>query len=100
MGCQRTHDVLTEILEHASFAEGMATMLENEGAGFDDLERIFQANELLNRAGIDSISAGTTIAWAFECFERGLLTEADTGGLALRWGDAALVLRGLLLAVG
>lgn len=54
----------------------------------DDLERIFQANELLNRAGIDSISAGSTIAWAFECFERGLLTEKDTDGLRLTWGNA------------
>ncbi len=53
----------------------------------DDLEQIFHANELLNRAGIDSISAGATIAWAFECFERGLLTEKDTDGLRLTWGN-------------
>jgi hypothetical protein len=35
------HPTVTEILEHASFEDGVATMLENEGAGFDDLERIF-----------------------------------------------------------
>ncbi len=58
----------------------------------DDLERIFQANELLNRAGIDTISAGSTIAWAFECFERGLLTEKDTDGLRLNWGNAEAML--------
>jgi hypothetical protein len=35
------HPTVTEILEHASFEAGVETMLENEGAGFDDLERIF-----------------------------------------------------------
>ncbi len=58
----------------------------------DDLERIYQANELLNRAGVDTISAGSTIAWAFECFERGILTEEDTEGLQLRWGDGQAML--------
>ncbi len=52
-----------------------------------DLESIHRMNELLNRAGMDSISAGATVAFAFECYERGLLTSADTGGLELRWGD-------------
>jgi aldehyde:ferredoxin oxidoreductase len=45
-------------------------------------------SEALNRAGMDSISAGSTIGYAFECFEKGIITEADTGGLQLKWGDA------------
>ncbi|MDY0004417.1 MAG: aldehyde ferredoxin oxidoreductase family protein [Polyangia bacterium] len=58
----------------------------------DDLHVIFQINEELNRAGMDTISAGVTVAWAFEAFERGLLTTEDTGGLQLRWGDAGAAL--------
>ncbi|NOZ85239.1 MAG: aldehyde ferredoxin oxidoreductase family protein [Deltaproteobacteria bacterium] len=57
----------------------------------DDLLSIFHINEKLNRAGIDSISCGVTIAWAIEAFERGLLTEDDTGGIRLSWGDASAV---------
>jgi aldehyde:ferredoxin oxidoreductase len=43
---------------------------------------------LCNAYGLDTISTGTTIAWAMECFERGLLTAEDTGGLDLRFGNA------------
>ncbi|HSW36411.1 MAG TPA: aldehyde ferredoxin oxidoreductase N-terminal domain-containing protein, partial [Candidatus Limnocylindrales bacterium] len=53
-----------------------------------DRESIFYINELLNRAGMDSISAGNTVAYALECYEQGLLTKDDTGGLELRWGNA------------
>lgn len=59
----------------------------------DDLEAIFCISENLNRAGMDSISAGTTVAYAIECFENGILTEADTDGLQLRWGDAQAVIK-------
>jgi aldehyde:ferredoxin oxidoreductase len=58
-----------------------------------DLDLIFAVNERLNRAGIDSISAGGTIAFALECFEHGILTTADTGGLELKWGDAGDILQ-------
>ncbi|MBW2243156.1 MAG: aldehyde ferredoxin oxidoreductase C-terminal domain-containing protein [Deltaproteobacteria bacterium] len=57
----------------------------------DDLDAIFCISENLNRAGMDSISAGTTVAYAIECFENGILTEEDTDGLRLRWGDAEAV---------
>ncbi len=57
-----------------------------------DLESIFQINDLLNRAGMDSISAGGTVAFAMECFEKGLLTREDTGGLELTWGNSEAIL--------
>ncbi len=53
----------------------------------DDLETIYRCNEICNRSGLDTISAGGTMAFAIECFENGILTKADTGGLELRWGD-------------
>lgn len=59
----------------------------------DDLQVLMLANQRLNQLGIDSISFGCTLAWATECYERGLLTDADTGGIALRWGDGQTLLR-------
>jgi aldehyde:ferredoxin oxidoreductase len=53
----------------------------------DDVKSIFMANELLNRAGIDTISCATTLNWAFEAYERGVLTPEDTGGVELTWGN-------------
>ncbi|HID73310.1 TPA: aldehyde:ferredoxin oxidoreductase, partial [Candidatus Micrarchaeota archaeon] len=58
-----------------------------------DLVSIIRANELCDRYGIDTISAGEVIAWAIEAFEKGMLTREDTGGLELRWGDPDLVVR-------
>lgn len=55
----------------------------------DDLGAIAYANQLCNQHGVDTIAAGATMAFAIECFEKGLITGADTGGIELRWGDAA-----------
>jgi aldehyde:ferredoxin oxidoreductase len=52
-----------------------------------DIESIGKANELCNRYGLDTISCGATIAFAIECFENGLITEQDTDGLRLTWGN-------------
>ena len=52
-----------------------------------DLDSVLYMNELLNRAGMDSISAGNTVAWAIECYENGILTKEQTDGLELRWGN-------------
>jgi aldehyde:ferredoxin oxidoreductase len=59
----------------------------------DDLEAIAYANQLCNMYGLDTISCGATIAFAMDCFERGLLTEEDTGGVPLRFGDAEAMVR-------
>ncbi len=56
-----------------------------------DLDSLFEMNEALNRAGMDSISAGGALAFAIESFENGLLTLQDTGGLELRWGNTAAI---------
>lgn len=54
----------------------------------NDLNSIYNLSEYCNRAGIDTISAGSVIAFAIECFEDGLLTLEDTDGLELKWGDS------------
>ena len=60
--------------------------------GIDDLIAICKSNEMVNALGLDSISTGTTIAWAVECYERGILTDADTTGESLRFGNAEMVI--------
>jgi aldehyde:ferredoxin oxidoreductase len=57
----------------------------------EDIDAIFSINELLNRAGMDTISAGGTATFAIECFEKGILTTADTGGLELKWGNTKVL---------
>ncbi|MFQ5484624.1 MAG: aldehyde ferredoxin oxidoreductase family protein [Desulfobacterales bacterium] len=58
-----------------------------------DLKAIAKGNEICNRYCMDTISAGMTIAFACECFEKGVITKADTGGLHLRFGDGDLMIQ-------
>ncbi|MGD8996788.1 MAG: aldehyde ferredoxin oxidoreductase family protein [Anaerolineae bacterium] len=60
-------------------------------AMIDDLEAVIYAGHLCNVYGLDTISTGCTIALACEMFERGALTEADTGGLCIRYGDSEMM---------
>lgn len=59
----------------------------------DDLESIIRMNYLTNAYGLDTISAGSVIAFAMECFERGLLTKKDTDGIELTWGNPKAILQ-------
>jgi aldehyde:ferredoxin oxidoreductase len=52
-----------------------------------DAEAIAMANHICNSYGIDTISAGTIIAFAMECYEHGIITRKDTDGIDLKWGD-------------
>ncbi len=58
----------------------------------DNLESIIAAADLCNRYGVDTISVGTAVAFAIECYENGILTDDDTDGIKLNWGnDEAIV---------
>ncbi|MBI4767055.1 MAG: aldehyde ferredoxin oxidoreductase family protein [Deltaproteobacteria bacterium] len=59
--------------------------------GVADINTITMANFLCNEYGLDTISAGSTIAFAMECFEKGILTTQETGGLDIHFGDGDLV---------
>ena len=61
--------------------------------GIDDLAAIAKANELCNKYGMDTISCGATISWAFEAWSEGKLTPAETDGLDLSWGNAEAMVR-------
>jgi len=54
--------------------------------GVDDAAFALKMNTLVNDAGLDSITAGETIGWAFECAQRGIISSEDAGGLDLSWG--------------
>jgi len=53
-----------------------------------DMKSLIYENELCDMYGLDTISAGTTLAFAIECFENGLITKADTDGHELTWGNS------------
>ncbi|MEJ2759343.1 MAG: aldehyde ferredoxin oxidoreductase C-terminal domain-containing protein, partial [Anaerolineales bacterium] len=53
----------------------------------DDLDFIYQMNDLCDQYGMDTISTSGTIGFAFKLFEDGVLSTADTGGIPLKWGD-------------
>jgi aldehyde:ferredoxin oxidoreductase len=89
--------------------ETLASLGSN--CGISDLKAICKANELCQKYAIDTISTGTTISFAMECYEHGLFTKKDTGGIDLSFGNADSMLKvveligekrglGLLLAEG
>jgi aldehyde:ferredoxin oxidoreductase len=53
----------------------------------DNLESINLCNQICNRYGLDTIGTGGTVAFAIECYEKGIITAQDTGGVELGWGD-------------
>lgn len=61
--------------------------------GLLDMDKVVHNNKLVNELGLDSCSCGGAIAWAMECWQRGLLTAEDTGDLVLDWGDQELIER-------
>ena len=65
--------------------------------GVDRIESVIRLNNICNDLGLDTASTGSTIAWAMELYQRGLLTKEQTGGLELTWGDAELVERLLFM---
>ncbi|HVH58391.1 MAG TPA: aldehyde ferredoxin oxidoreductase C-terminal domain-containing protein [Vicinamibacterales bacterium] len=65
--------------------------------GIDRIESVIRLNNVCNDLGLDTASTGSTIAWAMELYQRGIIDEQHTGGLELTWGDAELVERLLFM---
>ena len=55
--------------------------------GVDKMEAIIAASQICDEFGIDTMTAGITIGFAMECFERGLISIEDTDGIELRFGN-------------
>ena len=65
--------------------------------GVDDLAAVAYGSALCNAYSLDTISTGVTISFAMECYEKGLLTPADTGGVELAFGNAGAMIRAIEL---
>jgi len=61
--------------------------------GIDDLKAISWANQLCNAYGLDTISTGSLISFAMECYENGILKKDDTAGMDLRFGNVEAMIR-------
>jgi aldehyde:ferredoxin oxidoreductase len=60
--------------------------------GCNNFETILAGNHLVNKYGLDTLETGSIIAWAMELYEKGILTDEDTQGLKLEWGNEQAVL--------
>lgn len=67
--------------------------------GVDNLAAVSMANQICNEYAIDTIAAGATIAFAMECYEKGVITKEQTGGLDLKFGNAEAMLKALDMLV-
>jgi aldehyde:ferredoxin oxidoreductase len=75
--------------------ESIAALGSN--CGLDNLKAIVKGNERCSAYSLDTISTGSTIAFAMECFEKGLLSTKDTGGIELRFGNDEAMLQSIEL---
>ncbi|MBK8420426.1 aldehyde ferredoxin oxidoreductase family protein [Candidatus Villigracilis saccharophilus] len=67
--------------------------------GVDDLAAVSMANQICNEYAVDSIAAGATIAFAMECYEKGVITKEQTNGLDLKFGNADAMIQALYMLV-
>ena len=58
----------------------------------DDVKAIAVANDICNKLGIDTISTGACIGLAMECYEKGIISKKDTGGMEIKWGDPEILI--------
>jgi aldehyde:ferredoxin oxidoreductase len=59
--------------------------------GIQEPEQVLRLNNILNDLGLDSASTGSSIAWAMELYQRGIITAKETGGLDLTWGNYPVI---------
>jgi aldehyde:ferredoxin oxidoreductase len=93
-GCPCPCGKYSKVKKYNSFVEGPeyeTIGLLGSNVGIDDIEAVAQANMLCDDLGIDTISTGNAIAWAMECYEKGIFTQDDTDGLDLKFGNVEAV---------
>lgn len=89
-GCPSPCGKYSRTKKYNSYVEGPeyeTIGLCGSNLGIDDIEAVAQMNLLCDDMGVDTISAGNAIGWAMECYERGIFTKQDTGGLDLKFGN-------------
>ena len=73
------------------FSEYETTAMIGTNLELEDVDDLLYANYLCNDLGVDTMTTGSVIGFAIECYERGVINDKDTGGLKLRFGDTPLV---------
>jgi len=63
--------------------------------GCRSMNTVLVGNHLVNDYGMDTLEVGSMIAWAMELYEKGLITEKDTPGLKLEWGNDEAVIEAI-----
>jgi aldehyde:ferredoxin oxidoreductase len=58
-----------------------------------DLGSLIAADSLCDKLGLDTVSTGNSIGFAYELFQRGIITKKDTDGLELKWGDHGTMMK-------
>jgi aldehyde:ferredoxin oxidoreductase len=97
-GCQvhcRSKHVIPEGTYAGVYGEGPEYAAQGAFAGEPGCRSaltILTGNHLANIYGLDITETGSLIAWAMELYENGILTDRDTGGLALRFGNDKAVI--------
>ncbi len=69
-----------------------STVMLGSNLAIGNLDTILAANHLCDEYGMDTISTGNVIGFAMECYQKGMFSDADTGGLELTWGNESVVL--------
>ena len=89
VGCGRTIEVKEGpyALPEAAGPEFESICCLGPNTLVENMEAVIKANDLCNRYGLDTISAGSVIAFAMECRENGLISAEDTDGLEIEWGS-------------
>jgi len=82
---------LTEGPYKGSYGEGpefTVTSMVGDRCGISDMEALLKLNELMNQYGLDCAAYGGLLAWAMDCYEKGIIDKTDTDGLELNFGNA------------
>lgn len=94
LGCGAFHDYPSERwdLKHSPRPEYETMGAWGSQLANSEVDSVFQANNLCNEYGFDTISAGATIGWAMECYEAGILSKDELDGIELNWGNGEAII--------
>ena len=92
IGCEQIMSTNDSLKKSTGRMEYESTYALGPLLGISDPNTVIRASHLCDDLGIDTISTGVTIAWAMECFEKGILTRKDTSGIELKFGNTEAIL--------